>query len=147
PVALMTPRRLNQDHPERRQEPHQHQKEPVRCPVDMQARETIDQETRAKGQCLQRQKSACQTMPTEVSPRAARPRGHVLQRFCPRIFVVAKLTYAAMGSVIDVRWAWRLLIAMVLSVPAVMSTADPDLWGHTRLVLDMLETQRIPPVD
>src|SRR5437867_12489400 len=67
--------------------------------------------------------------------------------FVPESLLVTKLTYAAMGSMIDVRWAWRLLIAMVLSVPAVMSTADPDLWGHTRFGLDMLETQRIPPVD
>ena len=45
------------------------------------------------------------------------------------------------------RWSMAMLAVSLLCFVTVPTQADPDLWGHLRFGLDMLQTHSIPAVD
>ena len=48
---------------------------------------------------------------------------------------------------LDLRWAWVTLLCLVFAIPLFVTKADPDLWGHTRYGIDILQTRLLPLED
>jgi len=64
-----------------------------------------------------------------------------------RPYSVASAMGRSIPGPIDMAWAWWLLVSLLLGLPLLTTKADPDLWGHLRFGLDILDTASLPSID